>query len=122
MGRRPRCLSFSVKGLAAAATVVWLGGASAADSHQGSPDGRETKLAATRPLEEVLRAHTDRLLAMPGVVGVGEGRCNDQPCIKVFVARRTPDLLKAVPASLDGYPVAVEETGELRPFTPSPPR
>ena len=79
-------------------------------------------MAAARTLEEVLRVHTDRLLAVPGVVGVGEGRCNDQPCIKVFVARKTPELLKAIPASLDGYPVVVEETGELRPFTPPPPR
>jgi hypothetical protein len=82
----------------------------------------DTRLAAARPLEEVLRIHTDRLLAMPGIVGVGEGRCNGQPCIKVFVARKTPELLKAIPVSLDGYPVAVEETGELRPFTPPPPR
>ena len=102
--------------------MVWLGAASAADSHQESPDGRETTLAAARPLEEVLRAHTDRLMTMRGVVGVGEGRCNGQPCIKVFVARKTPELLKAIPATLDGYPVAVEETGELRPLAPPPPR
>jgi hypothetical protein len=89
-----------------------------AGSHPGSPDGRETRLAAARPLEEVLRVHTDRLMAMPGVVGVAEGLCDGRPCIRVFVARKTPDLLKAIPATLDGYPVAVEETGELRPFAP----
>jgi hypothetical protein len=105
-----------------AAAVVWLGGASVARGHQGSPDGADARLAADRSLEEVLRAHTDRILAIPGVVGVGEGRCDGQPCIKVFVARKTPDLLKEIPPSLDGYPVAVEETGELRPFTPPPPR
>ena len=93
-----------------------------ARSHPESPQNVDARLAAARPLEEVLRIHTDRLLAMPGVVGVGEGRCDSQPCIKVFVARKTPDLLKAIPPSLDGYPVAVEETGELRPFTPPPPR
>ena len=93
-----------------------------ARSHPKSPQNVDARLAAARPLEEVLRIHTDRLLAMPGIVGVGEGRCNGQPCIKVFVARKTPELLKAIPVSLDGYPVAVEETGELRPFTPPPPR
>ena len=112
----------STSRLVATVAVVWLGGASVAGSHLSSPDGRETRLAAARPLEEVLRAHTDRLMTMPGVVGVGEGRCDGQPCIKVFVARKTRDLLKALPATLDGYPVAVEETGELRPFTPPPPR
>ena len=93
-----------------------------ARSHQDSPQNVGARLAAARSIEEVLGTHTDRLLAVPGVVGVGEGRCDGQPCIKVFVARKTPDLLKAIPASLEGYPVAVEQTGELRPFTPSPPR
>ena len=71
-----------------------------------------------RPLEDVLRAHTDSLMSVPGVVGLAEGLCNGKPCVKVFVARKTPDLLKAIPASLEGYPVAVEETGEFRPFQP----
>ena len=75
--------------------------------------------ASTRPLAEVLRAHTDRLMAVPGVVGTAEGLCEGTPCIKVLVARKTRNLLKAIPAWLEGYPVAVEETGELRPFRPS---
>jgi hypothetical protein len=57
-------------------------------------------------------------MAVPGVVGTAQGLCEGKPCIKVFVARTTPDLLKAIPASLEGYPVVVEETGELRPFEP----
>jgi hypothetical protein len=60
-------------------------------------------------------------MAMPGVVGVAEGLCDGRPCIKVFVARKTPDVLKRIPASVEGYPVAVEETGELRPFAPPRP-
>jgi hypothetical protein len=83
-------------------------------------DGREANPVSIRPLEEVLRAHTDHLMAVPGVVGIAEGLCEGRPCIKVFVARTTPHLLKAIPASLEGYPVAVEETGELRPFRPPP--
>ena len=75
-----------------------------------------------RPLEEVLRANTDRLMAVPGVVGLAEGLCAGRPCIKVFVARKTPDLLKAIPPVVEGYPVDLEETGELRPFRPSAPR
>ena len=89
-----------------------------AGSQQRTPDGPEPRLAAARPLEEVLGAHTDRLMAMPGVVGVAEGLRDGQHCVKVFVVLRTPDLLKVIPASLEGYPVAVEETGELRPFAP----
>ena len=73
-----------------------------------------------RPLSEVLRAHTDRLMAVPGVVGLAEGLCSGTPCLKVFVTRKTPALLKAIPASLEGYPVAVEETDEFRPFQAPP--
>jgi hypothetical protein len=61
-------------------------------------------------------------MAVPGVVGLAEGLCAGQPCIKVFVARKTSDLLKAIPSVLEGYSVAVEETGEFRPFRPSAPR
>ena len=71
-----------------------------------------------RPLEEVLRERTDSLMAMPGVVGVAEGLCDGRPCIKVFVAKKTADVLKAIPVSVEGYPVVVEETGEFRPFAP----
>jgi hypothetical protein len=79
-------------------------------------DGREAMPESRRPLEEVLRAHTAALLAVPGVLGTAQGLCEGSPCVKVLVARTTPDLLRAIPASLDGYPVAIEETGELRPF------
>ena len=65
------------------------------------PDGMQPVLLA-RLLEERLKADPQ---ARVGVV---------------FVARKTPDLLKAIPASLEGYPVAVEETGELRPFEAPP--
>jgi hypothetical protein len=71
-----------------------------------------------RRLKEVLGDLTDRLLSIPGVVGVAQGLCDGRPCIKVYVAKRTAASLKAIPASVEGYPVAVEETGEFRPQAP----
>ena len=71
-----------------------------------------------RPLEEILRERTDSLMSMPGVVGIAQGLCDGKPCITVFVAKKTSALLKAIPVSVEGYPVAVEETGEFRPFQP----
>jgi hypothetical protein len=67
-----------------------------------------------RTIEEALRTHTDRLMSIPGVVGTAQGLCEGKPCIKVFVAKKTPELLRHISAAADGYPVAVEETGELR--------
>lgn len=69
-----------------------------------------------RPFEEFPRDRTERLMGMPGVVGVAQGLCDGKPCIKVFVVKATPALVKAISASVEGYPVDIEETGELRPF------
>ena len=67
-----------------------------------------------RPIEAVLKRHTESLMSLPGVVGTALGECAGKPCIKVFVAKKTPDLLKQLPSALDGYTVTVEETGEFR--------
>lgn len=61
-----------------------------------------------------MKKHSDRLMALPGVVGVAEGECRCKPCIKVFVVKKSPELIKIIPTTLDGYPVEVEESGEFR--------
>lgn len=68
-----------------------------------------------QPIELVLRTHTDSLMRLPGVVGTGIGLCDSTPCIKVLVARSTPELRRSVPDSLDGWRVVMEETGVVRP-------
>ena len=37
-----------------------------------------------------------------------------QPCIKIYVARKTPELLGQIPATIAGHPVAIEETGPFK--------
>jgi hypothetical protein len=103
-------------GFAAAALVAAVGllGSCAAAPISGQ-QGAEGPMQR-RTIEEVLRAHTDYLMSIPGVVGTAQGLCAGKPCIKVFVAKKTPELLRKVPAAADGYPVAVEETGEFHPF------
>ena len=78
------------------------------DDHQG-----ENAMAA-KTIEEVLKEHTKELMALPGVVGTAQGLCDDQPCIKVFVIEKTPELDQKIPDMLEGYPVMIEETGEIR--------
>ena len=73
------------------------------------PDG-----PARRLLAEVIADHAGRLLGLPGVVGVGETRCDDAPCVLVLVAAHAPDLEAALPATLEGYAVRVEVSGEFR--------
>lgn len=67
-----------------------------------------------KTIEAVLEAHTDTLMSLPGVTGTAQGLCEGKPCIKVYVIDKTPRLEQEVPAVLGGYPVVVEETGEIR--------
>ena len=73
---------------------------------------------ATRDINDVLRAHDKELMAIPGVVGVYVGLKSDgkTQCLKVMAARKTPELVRKIPKSLEGYPVEVEETGVIRPM------
>ena len=67
-----------------------------------------------KTIEAVLKEHTDSLMALPGVVGTGQGQRDGEACIRVFVVKRTPALLQQIPSALDGYPVVVDETGVIR--------
>lgn len=66
-----------------------------------------------KPIADVLRAHSRQLLSLPGVVGVGEGRCEEAPCILVLVVEKTPALEKKIADLLVGYPVDVVESSEI---------
>lgn len=70
-----------------------------------------------RPLAEVLAAHTPRLMAIRGVVGTCEGALDDgAPCFVVMVSALTPALRDSLPKALEGWPVRIDETGEIRPL------
>ena len=71
-----------------------------------------------RDINAVLADHDDRLLAVPGVVGVYVALLPDgkTPCLKVMLSERKPAAQQSIPATIEGYPVVVEVTGELRPL------
>jgi hypothetical protein len=70
-------------------------------------------------MSDVLRDHTNEIMAIPGVVGLYEGVLRDgTPCIKVMVERTTPELERRIPKHLEGYPVEIHETGVIRPLSP----
>ncbi len=71
------------------------------------------------PIEEVLAQHRDSLMAIPGVVGVGQGLCNTQPCIKVFLAEENSHTRRRIPRDLGGYVVVVEVTGPFQRRVPN---
>jgi len=82
----------------------------------GAPGRREeVRAVSSRPIEEVLAAHSDSLMAVPGVVGNAIGRCDGEPCIRVFFSDSTAVARAKLPARLEGYRVTVEVTGPIRP-------
>ena len=71
-----------------------------------------------RDVNEVMEAHVAKLMALPGVVGVFIGTLdNGTPCIKVMVVKVSPELEKQIPRDLEGHPVLIVETGEIRPLS-----
>ena len=71
-----------------------------------------------RDINEVLRAHDRELLAVPGVVGVYVALLDDgkTPCLKIMLVRKSSETERALPRSIEGYPVTTEVTGEIRPL------
>src|SRR3954465_10081139 len=71
-----------------------------------------------RDINAVLREHDKELLAIPGVVGVYVALLEDgkTPCFKVMLAKPSPETERALPKTLEGYPVVPEVTGEIRPL------
>jgi hypothetical protein len=71
-----------------------------------------------RDINAVLADHDKELLAIPGVVGVYVALLNDgrTPCLKVMLVQKSVETERAIPKTLEGYPVVTEVTGELRPM------
>jgi len=75
---------------------------------------------------EVKRRHETELMGKPNVVAVGVGYRtrggvrSEEVCIVVSVKVKVPESQlkrgETIPASLDGVPVDVVETGEIRAF------
>lgn len=79
------------------------------------PSPEYVKVASEEgPMAANLRKLTPLLMALPEVVGVGEGRCGGKPCIKVFVTEKSRDLSTRIHEIVGDEPVDIVESGEIR--------
>jgi hypothetical protein len=69
---------------------------------------------ASKTIQQVLAAHSDSLMALPGVVGTAVGLCDGVACIRVFLADSSAAARAKIPAQLEGYAVKVEVTGPIQ--------
>lgn len=101
------------RGVASAALLIGLTGAACRP-------GVDRKNGADVPQRDILtvqEANIPTLMALDGVVGVAIGERDDHtPCIVIYVREMTEALRRKLPTSLEGHPVRVEISGEIRPF------
>jgi hypothetical protein len=72
--------------------------------------------APTLTAARVIELHADSLMAIPGVVGVYEGRSHGKTVIRVMLAAKADSTLRKLPQTLAGYAVETEVTGKLEPM------
>lgn len=79
--------------------------------------GGNEEVSTTNDIESVMEVHVPELMSIVGVTAVGIGELPDgSPCIKVYVVKKTDELVRKIPAQLEGHPVVIEESGEIKPL------
>lgn len=72
------------------------------------PAGEPPHPATASPAADALQRHRSSLLAIPGVIGVGNSLTpSGADAIDVFIS--DPGAASALPADIEGYPVQVHE-------------
>ena len=107
--------------LATTSLLAGLGSCSPDREASPTPQDEPTMTAddpELAPLLLALETHAADLMAIPGVQGVAVGLLADgrTPCLQVLITTRTEELEARVPDVLDGHPVVLVESGEIRPL------
>ena len=97
---------------------LWFAATMVSCSREQAEIGQEDPSIPNKSLEEILQEYTDSLMTMSGVVGTAQGLCDGEPCIRVFVIKKSDELMGQIPPMIEGYPVDVQETGEFRKLDP----
>lgn len=81
-----------------------------------TPGEGEPSSQPTKSIEQVKAAWEERLMARPGVIGVGIGLTKDgqEPAIKVYINHQAAAQAAQIPQEIEGYPVEVEIRGAFR--------
>lgn len=105
-----------LKWLGVLVSIIFLIVSIGCGSEQQKKNERNS-MAPSRSIDSVKEAHTSEFMNIPGVVGVYVGETDDGILyIGVMVKKTTPELERQIPSTLEGYPVHVEETGEIKPL------
>jgi len=53
-------------------------------------------------------------MKVAGVIRGWAGRMRETGCIKIYVVKKTADLMARIPTTIEGYPVKIEGSGQFR--------
>jgi hypothetical protein len=82
----------------------------------GARGGPRSEAGSTvKSIDQVLEAHRDELMALPGVTGVAIGLCGTERCITVLVRDSATIRKTGIPRQLEGYQVRTEVSGLIKP-------
>ena len=65
-------------------------------------------------ITEVLEKHTDTWMSIPGVLGTAQSEKDGKPAITIFIEQKSSTIEEKIPKSVEGYPVVLEVTGEIK--------
>jgi len=68
---------------------------------------------ASNDITEVMKQYEASIMDIPGVTIMGQGTCDGEPCIKIWVDAITPELEEQVPQQIGGYKVELEAGGPV---------
>ena len=78
---------------------------------------KDSSKMQSKSIEQVLRENQDMLLAIPGVQGFYQGILEDgSGCIVIMIDTLSEENEEKLPRTLEGYPVKIEEGGEIKPL------
>ena len=99
---------------------------SAGDSSAGAnaeapvPEGDDGHVTPDTTIIAAQEELTPTVMALSGVVGTAVGLCDDEPCIKVYLARDDQELRARIPETYRGFAVDIEVSGEFEARDDSP--
>ena len=96
------------------AALLFSNSNASASAEPSEPQREEEIKKSAKTIKNALKAYTDELMALPGVVGTAQGLCEGAPCIKVYVVKKTPQLEKQIHSTLGEYSYQIKETGKIR--------
>lgn len=94
--------------------IIFLGTSLAGCAKKTVHEPSGEKEMTPKTIEEVLQEHTDEWMSIAGVVGTAIGKLEGRPCIKILVVKETEELTGKIPSEVEGFPVVIQETGEIR--------